>query len=161
MTPENPRFVRGSQADPPSLAAQSPPTAAKNLDRPERKADPAIRQNTAQHLANERTYLAYIRTAVALITLGITINRFTIFLVQSHLVSLNERIYWSFANVENAGIGMVIFGIAVVIWAALNYGRVKRQIDRGDFRPDLRIIITIAIVVVGLAGLGLFWLFQR
>jgi putative membrane protein len=143
------------------LAAQSPPTAAKNLDRLERKAAPAIRQNTAQHLANERTYLAYIRTAVALITLGITINRFTIFLVQSHLVSLNDRIYWSFANVENAGIGMVIFGITVVIWAALNFERVKRQIDRGDFRPDLRIIVTIAIVIVGLAGLGLFWLFQR
>jgi putative membrane protein len=66
-----------------------------------------------------------------------------------------------FANVEDAGIGMVIFGIAVVIWAVLNYGRVKRQIDRGDFRPDLRIIVTIAIVIVGLAGLGLFWLFQR
>ena len=165
MSPEELRFVSHSQADPPLLAAQSvdkvaAPTA-KDLDPSEQKVDPTAKQNTAQHLSNERTYLAYVRTAVALITLGITINRFTIFLVQSHIVSLNDSIYWSFANVENAGIGMVIFGMALVILAVLNYARVKRQIDRGDFRPDLRIIVTIAIVIVGLAGLGLLWLFQR
>ncbi len=166
MIPDNLRITGGSQAEPSSSAAQSAdkvaePTPDKNFDHPKRKANPTAKQNTAQHLANERTYLAYIRTAVALITLGITINRFTIFLVQSRLISLDQKIYWSFANVENAGIGMVIFGMAMVIWAVLNYARVKRQIDRGQFRPDFRIIVTIAIVIVGLAGLGLLWLFQR
>ena len=39
----------------------------------------------SEHLANERTYLAYLRTAISLISFGITINRFSIYLVQSKL----------------------------------------------------------------------------
>jgi uncharacterized membrane protein YidH (DUF202 family) len=55
---------------------------------------------------------------------------------------------------------MVIFGMIVVIWAVLNFTRIRRQIDRGDFRPDLRMIWAIAIVIVG-GGFGLLCLFYR
>ena len=135
--------------------------AGKNHGDSERKSDLAVKENITQHLSNERTYLAYIRTAVALITLGVTTNRFSVFLVQSKLISQNENMRWNMVNVEHAGLGMVIFGMLMVIWAALNFMRIKRQIDRGDYRPDLRFVWTIAIVIVGGAGLGLLWLFHR
>ena len=35
------------------------------------------------HLANERTFLAYLRTAVSLMSFGIAINRFSFFLQQA------------------------------------------------------------------------------
>ena len=136
-------------------------TLGGNLGSPEGKTDPAAKENTAQHLSNERTYLAYVRTAVALITFGITTNRFGAFLIQSKQVAQNESIRWNLVGVEQAGLGMVIFGMIVVIWAAVNYMRVKRQIDRGDYRPDLRIIWMIAIVVVGGGGFGLLWMFYH
>src|SRR6516165_661830 len=39
------------------------------------------------HLANERTYLAFLRTSVGLISFGITINRFSLFLLQTQIVA--------------------------------------------------------------------------
>jgi len=36
--------------------------------------------HVAEHLANERTILAWIRTAIAVMTLGVGINRFSLFL---------------------------------------------------------------------------------
>ena len=38
--------------------------------------------HVSEHLANERTILAWIRTAIAVMTLGIAINRFSLFLVE-------------------------------------------------------------------------------
>ena len=140
-------------------------TPEENPGNPERKRQPvaatALRQNTNQHLSNERTYLAYIRTAVALISFGVTINRFSVFLIQTKLITVDERLRGSLLSVERAGVGMVLFGIALVVWAVHHYNRTRRQIDRGDFRPDLWITWTIAAVIVVGGGLSLLWLFSR
>jgi putative membrane protein len=118
-------------------------------------------RNTSQHLSNERTYLAYIRTAIALIGFGVTTNRFSVFLIQSKEISINESMRWNLLTVERAGLGMVIFGMIVVIWAVFHYSRIRRQIERGDFQPDLRVIWTIAVVIVAGGGFSLLWLFHR
>jgi len=47
------------------------------------KGDRASRFVT-NHLANERTFLAYLRTAVSLMSFGIAINRFSFFLRESN-----------------------------------------------------------------------------
>ena len=38
--------------------------------------------HVSEHLANERTILAWVRTAIAVMTLGIAINRFSLFLIE-------------------------------------------------------------------------------
>jgi putative membrane protein len=137
----------------------------KDANNPRRKIHPiagaARARNTSQHLSNERTYLAYIRTAIALIGFGVTTNRFSVFLVQSREISAQDTMRWNLVNVERAGLGMVIFGMVLVIWAVLHYSHVRRQIDRGEFQPDLRVVWTIAIVIVTVGGLSLLWLFHR
>ena len=79
--------------------------------------------------------------------------------LQGLLISQNESMRWELVEVERAGIGMVICGMILVIWTALQYRRVRRQIDRGDFRPDSRIIWTIAFVIVVGGGLSLLCFF--
>ncbi|HEX7284769.1 MAG TPA: DUF202 domain-containing protein [Candidatus Angelobacter sp.] len=137
----------------------------QNRNDPERKKQPiAISrppQNVSQHLSNERTYLAYIRTAIALISFGVTINRFSLFLIQSKLITRGEGLEGSLVNVQRAGLGMVIFGIILVVWAVFHYSHNRRQIDQGDFRPDLRILYAIALAIVAGGGLSLLWLFHR
>jgi len=140
-------------------------TPADNVDSNGRKINPSrgigAQKKASQHLSNERTYLSYIRTAIALIGFAVTTNGFSMFLVQSNLISQNESMRWELVEVERAGIGMVICGMILVIWTALQYRRVRRQIDRGDFRPDSRIIWTIAFVIVVGGGLSLLWPFPR
>jgi len=140
-------------------------TPGKNVNDPKRKIHPitAVRaqQNTSQHLSNERTYLSYIRTSIALISFGVTINRFSLFLIQSQRLSVQDRLGWSLVNVQRAGLGMVMFGMTLVIWALLHYASNRRHIDRGDYRPGTWIIWTLATVIVGGGGLSLVWLFRQ
>ena len=47
---------------------------------------PKKNPHVTDHLANERTFLAWIRTAIAVMTLGVAINRFALFLMEMHQV---------------------------------------------------------------------------
>src|SRR5260370_11626929 len=83
--------------------------------------------HVAEHLANERTILAWIRTAIAVMTLGVGINRFSLFLVEfSHIVPGGRT-----ANIhaEELGVGLVILGILMMLGAILHYLDVARAID--------------------------------
>ena len=43
-------------------------------------------QNTANHLANERTFLAWIRTSVGLMAFGFVVVKFSLFVKQISLL---------------------------------------------------------------------------
>lgn len=107
-----------------------------------------------EHQANERTFLAWLRTSVALISFGFALTRFGIFLRQLQ-VAVTQREEWNHPvlNSENLGISLVIFGIIVIAMAAWRYNQVYWQIERGSYRPDrLMIWLTTAIVMI----LGIF-----
>jgi putative membrane protein len=117
--------------------------------------------NLSEHLANERTYLAYLRTAISLISFGITINRFSIYLIQSNKVPEQTLDRWNMVSVGRVGFGMVIFGLLLMIWGSIHFTRVSLGIDRGDYRPSQFItwIITAGVLVGG--GISLIWLFPH
>jgi putative membrane protein len=114
-----------------------------------------------EHQANERTFLAWLRTSVALICFGFAIARFGIFLRQLQMaVTQQEAAMHPVLNSENLGVSLVIFGIVVIALAAWRYNRVFWQIERGDYRPNrLMVWITSGVVIIlGLLSLPLvFW----
>jgi putative membrane protein len=107
-----------------------------------------------EHQANERTFLAWLRTSVALISFGFALTRFGIFLRQLQAaVTQYEEWNHPVLNSENLGVSLVIFGIIVIAIAAWRYNQVYWQIERGNYRPDrLMIWLTTAIVMI----LGIF-----
>jgi putative membrane protein len=113
--------------------------------------------HVAEHLANERTILAWIRTAIAVMTLGVGINRFSLFLVEfSHIVPGGGRT----ANVhaEELGVGLVILGILMMLGAIWHYLDVAKAIDEGTYRPSRVRIVLASLAVVVLGGASLAWL---
>ena len=114
----------------------------------------------SEHLANERTYLAYVRTTIALISFGITINRFSLFLLQSQsLPSAAPSVM--LVDTERLGFGMVIVGILILVWAAVRYDKINRQIDSGGYTPNRAMIWFITICLLGFGAVSVVWLFQR
>ena len=115
----------------------------------------------SEHLANERTHLASLRTAIALITFGITVNRFSLFLIISDKLVPGSGPYTPLFGAEQVGLSVVIVGAVLIVWAAVRYTQVSNEIDRGDYRPNTPMvwILTVAVLVFGVASL--FWLFQR
>lgn len=109
-----------------------------------------------EHQANERTFLAWLRTSLALIGFGFAIARFSIFLRQLQAtVTQQEAIQRPFFNSETLGVSLVVFGIILIALAAWRYNRVFWQIERSNYRPNRLLIWLIAGVVMILGAFSI------
>ena len=105
-----------------------------------------------EHQANERTFLAWLRTSIGLIGFGLAIARFSLFLRQFQATVTHQEVASPpFFNSETLGLSLVIFGIAVIPLAAWRYNRVFWQIERGDYRPN-RVLVWIMTGTVMILG---------
>jgi putative membrane protein len=103
-----------------------------------------------EHQANERTFLAWLRTSIALIGFGFAIARFGLFLheLQSRLGTQNNSTH-SFISSQTLGIGLVIVGIIIIVLAVRRYNQVFWQIEQGNYQPNrLMVWLTAAIVIL-------------
>jgi putative membrane protein len=118
-----------------------------------------------EHQANERTFLAWLRTSIALIGFGFAIARFSLFLrqLQTAVIQQQEIGRNAVFNSENLGIVLVIVGIIVIALAALRYNQVFWQIERGDYRPNQLLVwtITLVVIVLGLLSIPLVLLREQ
>jgi len=112
--------------------------------------------NLRSHLANERTHLAYLRTCVSLIGFGITINRFGIFLLQQGQALKSRPLL---QDASNAGLGMVILGLLLLLWSIYRYWQVSRDIESGQFVSRYRGTLGASIGLLVLGGVTALWLF--
>jgi putative membrane protein len=115
-----------------------------------------------EHQANERTFLAWLRTSIALISFGFAIARFGLFLRQlgvaiTRQASPTNPIF----NSENLGISMVVFGIAVIALAGWRYSQVFWQIERGDYQPSRFTVLAMTGIVIILGILSIPLLLVR
>ncbi|MBE9167349.1 DUF202 domain-containing protein [Pleurocapsales cyanobacterium LEGE 06147] len=109
-----------------------------------------------EHQANERTFLAWLRTSISLIAFGFAIARFGLFLRQLG-VAVTQRLepFHPIFNSQTLGNILVILGIAVIALAAWRYNQVFWQIERGDYRPNRWIVWLLTGVVMFLGILSM------
>lgn len=111
-----------------------------------------------EHQANERTFLAWLRTSIALIGFGFAIARFGIFLRQLNIaITQQQPPVHQLSNSENLGVALVIFGISTIALAAWRYNEVFWQIERGDYRANRLMvwIMTGVVIILGLFSIPL------
>lgn len=106
--------------------------------------------SATEYLANERTFLAWVRTSISVIALGFVVSKFGLWLEEMSLISPQ------FAKIRTGtsipiGVGMMLFGGLLIILAAWRYHAVNRQIERGEVRADRGLIILITLLVVVLS----------
>lgn len=103
------------------------------------------------YLAAERTFLAWVRTALALMGLGFIVARFGLFLRQQQAL---EQIAPEHLDISlPTGISLIAMGIIVNACAALRYNRQIRAMDRGEFRAAYSLTFTF-LVAIFLAVIG-------
>ncbi|MBX9944065.1 MAG: DUF202 domain-containing protein [Reyranella sp.] len=118
---------------------------------------PSKNRHITEHLANERTMLAWIRTAIAVITLGVAINRFSLFLMEVHQLAPGSRA--SNLHAEKVGIGLVALGIVLLCGGTWHYLHVGRTIESETYRPANRALMLTTLAIVAIGGSALIWLF--
>ena len=115
-----------------------------------------------EHQANERTFLAWLRTSIALIGFGFAIARFGLFLRQLQTTVTNQNLPTSsFINSQNIGLGLVIVGIIVILLSVWRYNQVFWQIEQGNYKPSRLMVWFTAGVVVLLGILSIPFLLWR
>ncbi len=116
--------------------------------------------NLRSHLANERTHLSYLRTTVSLVGFGITLNRFSMYLVQQKELAEHHSRHF-LRDAGNAGLGMVALGLLMLMWSIYRYWAVGRDIERGQYVSHQRGTIAASIGLLVLGGVTAVWLFVR
>jgi putative membrane protein len=84
--------------------------------------------------------VAYLRTSVSLMSFGLAINRFSIYLEQPREAPSRPRFSSTLVGSEQLGIAMVFLGMALLVWASVYYKQVFRQIEGRNFHPIRRSI---------------------
>ena len=109
-----------------------------------------------EHQANERTFLAWLRTSIALIGFGFAIARFGLFLRQLRVAVAQqlEPLHPIF-NSMTLGVSLVILGIVAIALAAWRYNQVFWQIERGDYRPNRWLVWLLTALVMFLGVLSI------
>ena len=104
------------------------------------------------HLANERTFLAWVRTGVATIVFGFAIGRFSIALrefmkVQGYASGTPGLTAW-------LGIVSTVGGVLLILAGLGRYRKTKMQLDSNSFEPA-GFVIDLVSYLLGLFGLVL------
>jgi len=114
-------------------------------------AETASDNRARDHLANERTFLAWVRTGAAIVVFGFAIGRFAIAMrqltaLQGHPVRTAGISVWM-------GSGAIVAGVALVVAGLMRYRKTRAQLDSGTFEPAGFVVdlITILTVLFGLA----------
>ncbi|HVB02805.1 MAG TPA: DUF202 domain-containing protein [Chitinophagaceae bacterium] len=113
------------------------------------------------HLANERTYLAWIRTSIGIMAFGFVVVKFTLFLKQLSAVLGKKILTTQPGYTAIIGIFLVGFGACLALFSFLRYKHIEKQLLREKFRSSnvLTIALTLAIVIIGL--MLMFYLIAR
>jgi len=111
-------------------------------------------RHATELLANERTFLAWIRTSIAVISLGFVIARFSVWLrelaIQIHGTARDPHIGVSLPF----GLAMIALGAVLAPLAAWRYHVINRKIEEGDVTADRGLVILVT-VIVALLGVGM------
>lgn len=124
-------------------------------------------QSFSDHAANERTFLAWVRTGIAVIAFGFVIEKFNLFvLTLARTAGLGNRqlldhLAGSLGRYE--GLAFIGGGIALIVLATARFARTTALIDdaKTHFARSLRAeLIISATLIVLIASYSLYLAFD-
>ena len=121
---------------------------------------------SVQYLANERTFLAWLRTSIALIGLGFVVSRFGLFLRELGIAvkGSNSILGLSSSSIHYPssllGISMVVLGAILIVYALKNYLQTDKSIEKGTYIPKHSAMYAATISLVVFSIIIIVYLFS-
>lgn len=117
----------------------------------------------SDHAANERTFLAWVRTGIAVIAFGFVIERFNLFVLAVADTNPSETTHRLLTKLSGPlgrydGLAVMLGGLAIIILATARFIRTERLLDDpethsvGSARTELILSAALMVLVVGLSG---------
>jgi putative membrane protein len=118
----------------------------------------------SDHAANERTFLAWVRTGIAIIAFGFVVEKFNLFVrtiaeanasdaaTRLHL----ERFSGAFSHYD--GFALIVIGMAIIVLSLYRFVKTGRMIDdqqshaAGGIRVELALAIVLGLIVMSMTA---------
>lgn len=111
------------------------------------------------HMANERTFLAWIRTSIAIMAFGFVVEKFSLFIRQitlllgkSHSQMLPETPHSLQGYSSIFGVFLVALGVLICLLAFIKYKKVEKQIECNSYESSilLDVMFTLSVLLIGI-----------
>lgn len=118
----------------------------------------------SDHAANERTFLAWVRTGIATIAFGFVVEKFNLFvrtIMEANVTDNATRLRldrFSGAFNHYDGLVLILIGMAIIILSLVRFVKTSRLIDdqrshsAGGTRAELVLAVVLALIVTSMAG---------
>ena len=118
----------------------------------------------SDHAANERTFLAWVRTGIATIAFGFVVEKFNLFV--RTIVEANasdaatrlklERFSGAFSHYD--GLALIVIGMAIIVLSLFRFVRTSRMIDdqqshsAGGIKVELVLAVVLGLIVMSMTA---------
>lgn len=110
------------------------------------------------HMANERTFLAWIRTSIGIMAFGFVVEKFALFIRQiafvlgkphSQVIPDTSHTLQGYSSIF--GVFLVALGVLICLLASIKYKKIEKQIENDTYQPSmlLNIMLTLSVLLIG------------
>jgi len=116
----------------------------------------------SDHAANERTFLAWVRTGIAIIAFGFVVEKFNLFvrtIAEANRTEIGSRLQFdrftgAFSHYD--GLALIAIGIAIIVISLFRFIRTGRMIDDAQshsasgIKTELVLAVVLGLIVTAM-----------
>ena len=110
--------------------------------------------NYSDHSANERTYLAWVRTSITIMAFGFLIEKFELFIAYVGKVVKDEKHFQPSLYAELVGLSLFLVGMLIILIATWRFFRHKDAIESNEVISysvkKVNIFLSALIIIMGI-----------
>jgi uncharacterized membrane protein YidH (DUF202 family) len=120
----------------------------------------ALTRSRRVHMANERTFLAWIRTSIGIMAFGFVVERFALFMKQLTFflgkTEVPSHLQTGHGYSLIFGILLVGIGAFIAVLAFIRFKKIQKEIEMDAYSPSsgLDFLITLSVVGTGIFLIG-------
>jgi putative membrane protein len=124
-----------------------------------------VQQDPRVYFAAERTFLAWIRTGLALMGVGFAVSRFGLFLRQITAAESHLPVGRATTGISLwSGVALVALGVIITLGAALRHVQLIHQLTSGTWQPGRvsrdAVLLSLVLAAIGIAMAVYLMLFR-
>ena len=116
--------------------------------------------NIREHLANERTFLAWMRTSIGIMAFGFVVVKFALFVKQISMMLGKENLIHSTGYSGIVGIILVSVGAVTAILSFIKYKQTEKQLNEGNYKYSSLLITLLTVFIFLISVLLIVYLIK-